>query len=129
VDVVDSLSFKPFGGLTCDFWAENAKNKCKDQKKKQIVNSTSSGERKKCKSKGLNAKGAEGKTAEGATERVRKGGFSGLMCDFWRENKLDSLMAARFDASYGWNIRKYLASEAQSGDSRQGVSWTCWSEY
>jgi len=59
--------------LTCVFWAENAKNKWKDQKKKQILNSTSLSAalrvtKKNCKSKGLNAEGAEGKTAEGAME-------------------------------------------------------------
>jgi hypothetical protein len=85
--------------LTCDFWAENAKNKWKDQKKKEIVNSTSllrvTG--KKGKSKGLNAEGAEEKTAEGATERVRKGGFLRLDLRFLaRKINLHSLMAARF---------------------------------
>jgi hypothetical protein len=30
-----------FWDLTCDFWAENAKNKCKDKKQKKIPHSTS----------------------------------------------------------------------------------------
>jgi hypothetical protein len=34
VDVVDLERIKWFGGLTCDFWAENAKIKWKKSKKR-----------------------------------------------------------------------------------------------
>jgi hypothetical protein len=35
-DVVDLYMVRWFGGLTCDFWAENGKNKYKCKKQKQI---------------------------------------------------------------------------------------------
>jgi hypothetical protein len=36
MDVAVWEGFKWFWGLTCEFWAENAKNKCKGNKQKQI---------------------------------------------------------------------------------------------
>jgi hypothetical protein len=34
-DVIDLGRVRWFGGLTCDFWAENAKNKCKNEEQMQ----------------------------------------------------------------------------------------------